>query len=1032
MAVVAAVAVAAALSACQLPCPPCANSGTCGGNSSYTSADGSDFGRCSCSGPWVGPRCDESADCSERCLNGAPCVAGQCACQNTSGWAGADCGEVDCGGDCGACTGYLCRVCTSDSQCTADRPKCSRSQVPVADGRAVCSVPSGDFLSAVGAAAARVYYRCWHSRWASDTPGDCRLEVHTGLGEPGGGEPFYCTSADCIIDTSAEPAVASPAGGGMKDAEWALTGVLVAALVCVVGASAIRRHIFVALSVLAAVIVIFILVAPSTAERSEPGVASEGQLTMTCRDATCACGRDAAGCGGPAISTALPFSDGWRLACSGQSCRLAINKLPFGDIPLSGCVFGECVASDAVFSSGDGGEDVLWSLLGIAVLAAGCVAAAAASSMRRSKALAYRWRVLHSDHAGADDKAGEEAGGLVCCADSPVMSPAERSRHSSQLSFSVSADGLSYSVSGRAVLSDVSLRVGTGHCVAVMGPSGAGKSTLLNLIARRKLPGTRKGQLSVTGVTAASVYLRSVRFAPDTPALLPALTARETVEFAAQLGLPCGVPAQVRFHRVTAILDALKLSGIADRTVGSGLSDGERKRLSVAVQLVCRPKVLLADEPTTGVDADTARILIHAMQKTEATIAESSTAAAAGEDTYARYWAVRPAVLLSIHQPSAELFAELDHLFVLSKRGKVIYNGPATDAAADLHRRYRVGDPADHANPGDYVAKVAAADDVDDVQPQEQQQPADGGFVSVAGPPRGWADADSVPTWPTQLRVLFHREIACVRNDPRLVGAHCFTACLFSVLIVVLYEAKDLTLQGVIARAGLLTFVLILLSLSSLSALDTFLSSRAVFMEERANQLYGPHVYFLVKAGFDVVVLRVIPAAVLSVVAYYSIGMRVDTGYKGLFKFVGVLALFNSVCAAACMCVSVAVPNQSTAALLGGVAMMWFFQFGGLVLQSGSSRAGTGEFLRWCSPFALAYEALMSAELEGQQCLFRPTDAVGRTGSVVTELRCEQYLSNLGLDPRNASADILVLVCWFAVYLIVAFVLVAVKLRVTE
>ncbi len=143
-----------------------------------------------------------------------------------------------------------------------------------------------------------------------------------------------------------------------------------------------------------------------------------------------------------------------------------------------------------------------------------------------------------------------------------------------------------------------------------MGPSGSGKSTLLNVLAHRPFEPkfSVEGQICINRAAASTAIFQRVScFVEQEDSLIGSLTARETLNFAAKLGLPSSVTRAERKRRVEELLASFGLLRVADTIIGTairkGLSGGEKRRVGVASQLITCPKILFLDEPTSGLDS---------------------------------------------------------------------------------------------------------------------------------------------------------------------------------------------------------------------------------------------------------------------------------------------------------------------------------------------------------------------------------------------------------------------------------------------
>ena len=158
------------------------------------------------------------------------------------------------------------------------------------------------------------------------------------------------------------------------------------------------------------------------------------------------------------------------------------------------------------------------------------------------------------------------------------------------------------------ILHHISARFESGKVTALMGPSGAGKTTLLSILSGHAVDwGEMTGRVTVNGrALSARLFRRLGTLVPQNDILLPGLTVRQTLQFGARLRCrgALGVPGASQDARVDDLLETLGLSMCAGVLVGDdklrGVSGGQRKRCSIALELLDENPLLFLDEPTSG------------------------------------------------------------------------------------------------------------------------------------------------------------------------------------------------------------------------------------------------------------------------------------------------------------------------------------------------------------------------------------------------------------------------------------------------
>lgn len=176
------------------------------------------------------------------------------------------------------------------------------------------------------------------------------------------------------------------------------------------------------------------------------------------------------------------------------------------------------------------------------------------------------------------------------------------------------------------VLQGINTCFEAGKINVILGPSGSGKSSLLNLMAQRLQSTSRttyiaEGDLALNGVVASGDVVRALcsYVMQDDAALLPYRTVREVLRFAAGLRLPGWMSREEKRQKADEVMHKMGLKDCADTLVGSelskGISGGEKRRVSIAIQVLTEPQVLMLDEPTSGLDAFTAASIMDVLQQ---------------------------------------------------------------------------------------------------------------------------------------------------------------------------------------------------------------------------------------------------------------------------------------------------------------------------------------------------------------------------------------------------------------------------------
>ncbi|GAB2293316.1 ABC transporter G member 11 [Dionaea muscipula] len=201
-----------------------------------------------------------------------------------------------------------------------------------------------------------------------------------------------------------------------------------------------------------------------------------------------------------------------------------------------------------------------------------------------------------------------------------------------------------------------------GSLMALMGPSGSGKSTMLDALSSRLAANAFLSGTVLLNGRRTKLSFGAAAYVTQDDNLIGTLTVRETISYSARLRLPDNMPRLEKMALVESTIMEMGLQDCADTVIGNwhlrGISGGERRRVSIALEILMRPRLLFLDEPTSGLDSASAFFVTQTLR-----------GLSRGGRT----------VIASIHQPSSEVFELFDRLYLLSG-GKTVYFGQASEA----------------------------------------------------------------------------------------------------------------------------------------------------------------------------------------------------------------------------------------------------------------------------------------------------------------------------------------------------------------
>ncbi|CAI9089255.1 OLC1v1023795C1 [Oldenlandia corymbosa var. corymbosa] len=561
----------------------------------------------------------------------------------------------------------------------------------------------------------------------------------------------------------------------------------------------------------------------------------------------------------------------------------------------------------------------------------------------------------------------------------------------------------------RYILKNVSCEVKPGELTAIAGPSGAGKTTLLEILAGVTVPSSGiTGDVLVNDRPLNVVHFRRISgYVTQDEALFPHLTVEETLVYSARLRLRCG-PEAAR-ERVTELLKELGLDHVAGTRIGSessrGISGGEKRRVSIGVDLVHDPAVVLIDEPTSGLDSKSAlnlMLLLKSMAKKQG-----------------------KTILISIHQPGYRILELFDKVILLSD-GILLHDGPL----CCLEERLKSSGHCipHHFNVLEFAIDVSESLEMDetDIESCDDDQLDENstnddlvGKVSVFAHVEEELERFSYSNSPLkEVWILSQRFSKNIFRTNQLFAARTMQALLAGILLGTIFlhaysnANKTSSLQS---QIGFFAFTLTFLLSSTTEALPIFLQEKRILTRETSRGAYRLSSYIIANTLVFIPFLLLI-ALLYTTPVYWLVGLRRDIDGFLYFCLVAwmVVLMSNSFVA----CFSAMVPNfVSGMSLIAGVIGA-FFLFSGYFISK-EEMPKYWRFMYYLSLFKYPFESLLINEFGGKNGATKCVEGAG--GFCL--LYGHEFLRKLGIDESKKWNNLVVMLFFVVVYRILGFVI---------
>ncbi|XP_044500168.1 pleiotropic drug resistance protein 3-like isoform X3 [Mangifera indica] len=471
-----------------------------------------------------------------------------------------------------------------------------------------------------------------------------------------------------------------------------------------------------------------------------------------------------------------------------------------------------------------------------------------------------------------------------------------------------------------------------GVLTALMGISGAGKTTLLDVLAGRKTTGYIEGDIKIGGYPKVQeTFARISGYCEQTDIHSPRITVGESLMFSAWLRLSPEIDSKTKAAFVNEVLEIIELDAIKDSLVGlpgDGLSTEQRKRLTIAVELVANPSIIFMDELTTGLDARAAAIVMRVVKN----LVETGRT-----------------IVCTIHRPSIDIFEAFDELILLKRGGRVVYSGELGRHSSKLIEYFQsiggVPKIKDNYNPATWILELTSPSaeaklnvDFAEIYKDSVLNEKNKELVSELSTPLPDSRDLHFPTqfsqnfWGQLKNCLWKQYLSYWRSPS--YNLHRITHLLIaSFLFGALFWNKGRSMndqQSLFSILGSLYVAVIFLGISNCSSVMSHVAiERTVMYREKFAGMYSPKAYAFAQVAVEIPYIFV--EAILFVLITYPMMGFYWSVHKILWKLYAMFTTMLYYNYLGMLLVALT-PNETVAAILCSVFYTLFNLFSGFVM----------------------------------------------------------------------------------------------------